>query len=207
MKIQLTKSQRILWAAAGVAIVGYLGLFIWTETSRQDLQNNPRVVADNKVILPDFQLLDHTGASVDIKKWRGQWLLVFFGFTNCPDVCPTTLAEMTSVINALGDDSSKVKPLFISIDPERDRVAEMAEYVAAFHPSITGLTGTSEQIAAAAKNFRAFYERQNQESAPDGYTMAHTSAIYLVTPKGQFERLYSFGTGAKEILNDLKARL
>ena len=207
MKIQLTKLQRILWATAGLAIIVYLGLFFWTEYSRQDLRNNSKVIADSDVIKLQFQLVDHTGANVGIEKWRGRWLMVFFGYTNCPDVCPTTLAEMASIMNALGTDAEKVKPLFISIDPERDRVADMAEYVAAFHPSITGLTGSADEIAKAAWNFRAFYIKQVQESAPDDYTMAHTSAIYLVSPQGQFERVFSFGTGAKEILKDIQSRL
>jgi protein SCO1/2 len=100
-----------------------------------------------------------------------------------------------------------VKPLFVSIDPERDRVETMAEYVSVFHPTIVGLTGTEAQIAEAARSFKAYYEKQPQESAPNGYTMGHTSAVYLISPEGVFVRTYGYGTPPGEITKDLQNRL
>ena len=102
---------------------------------------------------------------------------------------------------------SKVKPLFITIDPERDRVADVAKYVSAFHPSIIGLTGSNKQIAYTASSFKAFFERVPQETAPDGYTMGHTSAVYLISPEGNFVRTYQFGTSPEMIVEDLKTRI
>jgi protein SCO1 len=205
--MQLTRTQKWLWVVTGLALAGYFGLTIWTNTlTRQDTTAS-RPADGTDVIQPRFQLTDHTGARVTDATWRGQWLMVFFGFTNCPDICPTTLGELAAVMDGLGADAPMVKPLFISIDPERDRVADMAEYVEAFHPAITGLTGTDTDIAAAADNFRAFYGKQEEASAPDGYVMAHTSVVYLVSPEGRFERVYSYGTAAEDILEDIQRRL
>jgi protein SCO1/2 len=142
-----------------------------------------------------------------VQSYQGKWLLVFFGFTNCPDICPTTLAELARVMERLGPDAGLVKPLFVSIDPERDRVETMAEYVSVFHPTIVGLTGTEAQIAEAARSFKAYYEKQPQESAPNGYTMGHTSAVYLISPEGVFVRTYGYGTPPGEITKDLQNRL
>ena len=97
--------------------------------------------------------------------------------------------------------------IFISVDPTRDNPAALAEYVAAFHPAIVGLTGADEALAAAASSFRAYFERTEQAEAAGGYTMAHTSAVYLVSPEGRFERVYAYGTPVADILADLKPRL
>jgi protein SCO1/2 len=136
---------------------------------------------------------------------NGFWF--FFGFTNCPDICPTTLGELAQLMDLLGPDAQKTQPLFISIDPERDRVETMAEYVSAFHPSIVGLTGTETEVTATAKSFKAFFEKLPQETAPDGYTMGHTSAVYLISPEGVFVRTYSYGTSPEKIAADVQQRL
>ncbi|MBO6773826.1 SCO family protein [Thalassospira sp.] len=156
---------------------------------------------------PEFTLANHFGEEVNATTYRGNWSLVFFGFTNCPDICPTTLAEFGRIMDGLGADAFKLKPLFITIDPERDRVADVAKYVSAFHPAIVGLTGTEAQIAEAARSFKAYYEKQPQESAPNGYTMGHTSAVYLISPEGVFVRTYGYGTPPGEITKDLQNRL
>jgi protein SCO1/2 len=156
---------------------------------------------------PAFTLVNHQGETVSEATYRGNWALVFFGFTNCPDICPTTLAELADVMDGLGDEAAEVTPLFITIDPERDRVENMAEYVSAFHPSIVGLTGTDKQVAEAAESFKAYFERVPEDSAPDGYTMGHTSAVYLISPGGHFVRTYQFDTPPETIIMDLKERI
>ncbi len=205
--MRLTKTQMWLWVMVALALTGFIGLNVLTGSQTRNDTYVSRPDLENDEIQPSFDLTDHTGARVTDATWRGKWLMVFFGFTNCPDICPTTLGEMASVMDGLGSDATSVKPLFISIDPERDRVADMAEYVAAFHPAITGLTGSDAEIAATANNFRVFYEKQEEASAPDGYIMAHTSVIYLVSPEGRFERVYSYGTFAGDILKDIQRRL
>lgn len=158
-------------------------------------------------IRPAFTLVSHEGKTVSEAAYRGGWALVFFGFTNCPDICPTTLADLAKVMDGLGDEAAEVTPLFITIDPERDRVESMAEYVSSFHPSIVGLTGTDQQVAEAANSFKIYFERVPRNSAPDGYTMGHTSAVYLISPEGFFARTYQFGTSPDMIIKDLKERI
>jgi protein SCO1/2 len=189
----------ILWGLALLALVvaaGHqLSHFLGTDAENVD------------GFQPAFTLVSHQGDTVSEATYRGNWVLVFFGFTNCPDICPTTLAELADVMDGLGNAAAKVTPLFITIDPVRDRVENVAEYVSAFHPSIVGLTGTDKQVAEAAKSFKAYFERVPQDSAPDGYTMGHTSVVYLISPKGHFVRTFKFRTPPEMIIEDLKERI
>ncbi|GAB5377824.1 MAG: hypothetical protein AcusKO_42860 [Acuticoccus sp.] len=121
-----------------------------------------------------FRLSDHEGRSVGPETLSGKPTMVFFGFTFCPDVCPTTLADITTWLEALGDDAQRLNVIFITVDPARDTVEAMARYVGYFHPSIDGWTGSPDEIARAAEGFRAKYEKVTTEG--DGYTMNHTSA-------------------------------
>lgn len=138
-----------------------------------------------------FTLTDHHGRTVTERDFRGRWQLVFFGYTFCPDVCPTTLAVMAQVVDALGDDAARVAPLFITVDPARDTPQVMAEYVGAFHSRIIGLTGTNEQIKAAAKSFRIYAGREEKPDAPGGYLMGHSGYMYLMTPDGEYDSVFS----------------
>jgi protein SCO1/2 len=139
--------------------------------------------------------------------FRGRWMLVFFGFANCPDVCPMGLATMADVVDALGPRAADVQPLFVTVDPERDTPAALAEYVPRFHPAILGLGGTPEQIARTAETFAVYHERIEDPAAPDGYTMGHTSSILLFDPEGAFVRTYEHDRKAEEIAADLGARI
>ncbi|MER3353344.1 MAG: SCO family protein [Hoeflea sp. D1-CHI-28] len=150
-----------------------------------------------------FTLVDHTGQTVTEADYRGKYLLVFFGFTYCPDVCPTTLAEMARTMDLLGEDAKAVQPLFISVDPERDKPETMAEYVKAFHPSIVGLTGTPEQIAEVAEEYRTAYEKQPIEGR-DGYTMAHQANTYLMSPSSEYLTHFSYGTKPAEMAETIR---
>ncbi|CTQ34523.1 SCO family protein [Jannaschia rubra] len=141
-------------------------------------------------IRSEFSLTDHTGRAVTEANFAGRWQLVFFGFTHCPDICPTTLAYMASVLDLLGPRADAVAPLFVTVDPARDTVPVMAEYVSAFHPRLIGLTGTEAQVADAAASFRTWYERAENETAPDGYMMAHAGHIYLMRLDGGFEAVF-----------------
>ncbi|WP_233587013.1 SCO family protein [Pseudorhodobacter sp. E13] len=154
-----------------------------------------------------FALADSEGRMRTTDEFRGKFLLVFFGFTSCPDVCPTTLSEVAQVMDDLGSDAGSVQPIFISIDPERDRRLGLADYTKAFHPAILGLAGSEEETEAAAASFKIFYEREADSSSPDGYTMAHSSGLYLIGPDGAWLRQFTYGTPAAEILSDLQSRL
>ncbi|QFT99714.1 SCO1/SenC family protein (plasmid) [Roseovarius sp. THAF8] len=139
--------------------------------------------------------------------FEGQWMLVFFGFTNCPDICPTTLSEVAAVMEGLGDDASKVQPIFITIDPQRDNPTALAQYVPKFDAGIIGLTGTPEQIDETSETFPIFYERIEEAAAPDGYTMGHTSHLFLFDTQAGFAKSWPYGTPAQDILADLRERL
>jgi protein SCO1/2 len=141
--------------------------------------------------LRSFALTDHRGAPVTERDYRGKFLLVFFGYTYCPDVCPTALYNISQTLDLLGEDAGRVQALFVTIDPERDTVEVLAEYVANFHPAITGLTGTAEQILAAAKSFGVFYEKvESAEAGEQGdggdYLMDHGALIDLADPDGRY---------------------
>ncbi|QIK42479.1 SCO family protein [Pontivivens nitratireducens] len=190
--------RTILWGTIAVALAG-LAIF-WALDNY--LGNGSKTVrySGEADIRSEFSLTDHTGQEVTPADYTYRWQLVFFGFTNCPDICPTTLAYMASVVDLLGEDADQVAPIFITVDPERDTVPVMAEYVSVFHPSLIGLTGTEAQVAEATRNFRTWYERTEDDSAPDGYFMAHAGHIYLMQPSGEFEAVYQEGGQPPEAL-------
>ncbi|ARJ67500.1 hypothetical protein WV31_18455 [Magnetospirillum sp. ME-1] len=133
-----------------------------------------------------FLLTDMNGRTVTDEMYRGKIRLVTFGYTFCPDICPTVLNTLSMVLDQLGSDKAKVATLFISVDPERDTPAHLKEYLNAF-PDITGLSGTPEQVAAAARNFKVRYERQKPEGDdPRSYAVDHTASIYIMDREGDF---------------------
>ena len=135
-----------------------------------------------------FTLTASDGSTVTDQTYRGKWLLIYFGYTYCPDACPTSLNEISQAVAKLGGKADQVQPLFITIDPERDTPKVMADYVRAFDAHIIGLTGTPTQIAAVAKEFRVYYQRQKTDDG--SYLMDHTSLIYVINPRGQFVRMF-----------------
>ena len=143
------------------------------------------------LIRSEFSLVDQTGKPVTNRDYEGKWQLVFFGYTYCPDICPTTLNDVALVLDDLGDEAAELQPLFITVDPERDTPEVMAEYVSNFDPRIVGLTGTPEQIKHAAQAFRAYYAKVEQNGAADGYTMDHSAFIYLMRPEGAYATHFS----------------
>jgi len=187
----------VLWIAIAIALAAM---------ATQRLLPREAGVAE-AAFRPEFALPDTSDRMRSMENFRGRYLLVFFGFTNCPDVCPTTMAEVADVMDGLGSDADRVQPLFISIDPERDLALGLDEYTEAFHPAILGLAGDGEATRAAAASFHIFFEREEDAAAPDGYTMSHSPALYLVGPDGGWLRQFAYGTPAEDILDDLKERL
>ncbi|NQW01280.1 MAG: SCO family protein [Rhodospirillales bacterium] len=155
-----------------------------------------------------FTLTDHNGQQVTDQTYAGQYLLVFFGYTFCPDVCPTTLTTLSNTMDILGDVGSKVTPLFISVDPERDTPEQLKEYVSYFHPRIVALTGTDDQIKAVAKAYRVYYAkaRENKDD-PEDYLVDHSSITYLIGPDGAFLEHFSHGTEPEQIAERLLEHL
>jgi protein SCO1/2 len=151
-----------------------------------------------------FTLTDHTGRRVTDKDFRGQHLLVFFGFTYCPDVCPSGLQVMTAALEELGPKAEKITPIFISVDPERDTPEQLALYVSSFHPRLVGLTGTPEEIQQVAKAYRVYYKKVEDEGSTAGYTIDHTSIIYLMSPTGEFITHFTHATPVSAMVEQLE---
>ena len=151
-----------------------------------------------------LSLTDHNGSKVTEKSWPGRYTLVFFGFTHCPSVCPTALQKMTDVMEKLGQDNN-VQPLFITTDPERDDVAQMAHYISQFSPKIIGLTGSAEQIRQAIDNYKVYASKvQNQDESD--YVMDHSSFMYLMSPDGVLVALFKDEDSVKKITETIQAK-
>ncbi len=154
-----------------------------------------------------FTLVDHDGKTRSDGDFRGEHLLIFFGYTYCPDVCPTALSDMALALDELGDEAAKVRPLFITIDPARDTPERLKTYVANFHPRLVGLTGSQEAVTAAAKAYRVYFAKSKSEAAPGEYLMDHTSIIYLMGPDGRYLTHFSLGTSAETMAARIRENL
>lgn len=138
-----------------------------------------------------FTLTDHTGRSVTDADFRGRYLLVYFGYIYCPDVCPMSLQRNFEALQMLGEKAEKIQPVLITVDPERDTIELMRDYVAAFDPRLIGLTGTPEQVKAAAAAYRVYYAKVKSESgAAEGYLVDHSAFTYLMAPDGTFAQFF-----------------
>jgi protein SCO1/2 len=154
----------------------------------------------------EFKLTDHTGKIRTLADFKGKAVVLFFGFTHCPDVCPTTLAELATVMKQLGPDADKVQVLFITVDPERDTPELLSKYVPAFDPRFLGLAGDQAATEKVAKEFKVFYQKVPGKQ-PGSYSMDHTAASYVFDPQGRIRLFIRHGQGAEPITHDLKVLL
>jgi protein SCO1/2 len=152
-----------------------------------------------------LDLTDHNGQPRTLADFRGKVVTVFFGFTHCPDVCPTTLAEMAQVVKALGPDGERVQVLFVTVDPERDTQQVLKQYVPAFNPGFLGLYGDAEATARAAKAFKVYFQKQPPK---DGhYSVDHSAGTYILDREGRLRLFAGYGTGAPALLHDIRILL
>ena len=154
----------------------------------------------------DFSLTGHDGKPYTLADFRGKGVVIFFGYTQCPDVCPTTLAELAEVMKQLGPDAARVQVLFITVDPERDTQALLAQYVPAFDGRFLGLYGDAAATERTAKAFKVFYQKV-PGSAPGIYTVDHTAGSYVYDPQGRLRLFVKHGTGPDPIVHDLRLLL
>lgn len=154
----------------------------------------------------DFALTDHNGQPRRLADFKGKAVILFFGYTQCPDVCPTTMSIMRETMTLLGDDAKRVQMLFATVDPARDTQQLLAQYVPAFHPSFLGLYADEKTIAAVAKDFKVFYAKQ-PGSTPDTYSVDHSTGSYVFDPQGKLRLLLRHGEVPANIAADLKLLL
>jgi protein SCO1/2 len=200
---------RILrWTALGLSLALLAGLgVLWLRPGAADAFRQVAGIARPAVSIGGpFTLIDQDGKRVTDATWRGRWMLVYFGYTYCPDTCPTELQAMATALAALGPAGERVVPIFITIDPDRDTPAHLAEYVKLFDPRLVGLTGTAEQIAAVAKAYRVYYAKVTPKESTD-YLMDHSAFVYLMGPDGTLRALFRPGMSPQELAEAIRSRL
>jgi len=203
------KSLIILSAVIAVAYFSVLRLYSSDDRQHQHGVSKQQDIPAGTLPGGPFTLVDHTGRTVTDKDFRGSFLLVFFGYTHCPDICPLTLAEVSATLKALGKDARYVRPLFITVDPERDTPEVLASYVRAFHPAIIGLTGTPQQIRSVTKAYNAYYAKvplktNGKVSQSSHYSVDHSAFTYLMGPNGNFLEVFRFGTSPEKMAEKIR---
>jgi protein SCO1/2 len=169
----------------------------------------PDVTTSGKALIGGpFTLVGKDGKPVTDQAFRGKYMLVFFGFTHCPDICPAELQVIAAALDELGPKADEVVPIFITLDPERDTPPVVADYVMNFGPRFVGLTGSPEQIAEAAKAYRVAYSKFQEEGAkPGDYTVDHSALVYLMGKNGEFLDHFAYGTPAAKMAEGLRRYL
>lgn len=153
-----------------------------------------------------FSLIDHNGQARTLADFKGQVVVIFFGFTQCPDVCPTSMGELAEARRLLGPQGEKLQGLFISIDPERDTPEVMKAYMGSFDPSFLALYTTPEKLPELAKSFKVYYKKVDGKT-PTSYTMDHSAGSYVYDTQGRVRLYHRYGTGAPALANDVKKLL
>jgi protein SCO1 len=154
-----------------------------------------------------FSLIDTNGRRVTEKDFLGRPMLVFFGFTFCPDICPSGLQVMAAALDKLGPKGERIVPVFVTIDPERDGPEQLKSYLASFHPRLVGLSGTLAEITDVAKKYRVYFKKVKDEKSSADYTMDHSTIMYLMDAKGQFVAHFSHSTSADKLAEGLGKQL
>jgi cytochrome oxidase Cu insertion factor (SCO1/SenC/PrrC family) len=188
-------------------VAALAGGLLWYQSAQEPQLG--RVVSTGKMdVGGPFRLTDHTGKPRGDADFRGRYMLIYFGFTFCPDVCPTTLAVMAEALDKLGPDAKNVVPVFITIDPERDTPKVLADYMKAFGPSFVGLTGSVAQIKDVEKKFRVYaVKRPLEGSKGKDYGVDHSNVLYLVGPDGKTVSFYSEAISPDDLAKDLKQKI
>jgi protein SCO1/2 len=187
----------IIVAAFAVSLAIGLGLTLW-------LLGGPRTVAASAIGGP-FQLVDQSGQAVTDQSLKGKPTIIFFGFTHCPDVCPTALFEMSEILRAMGNDAKRVNAFFVSVDPERDTPQIMKDYLSSFDPNLKGLTGSAEAVAGIVSGYRVYAKKVPLKDGD--YTMDHTALIYLMDRDGRFVAPFNIKRRPEEAAADLRRYL
>ncbi|UTW55079.1 SCO family protein [Kordiimonas sp. SCSIO 12610] len=201
------QSVRLIAWGAVVIVIAFLGLRVLINSP--DDASSPSQTTSQSGPGGPFTLISHKGTKVSDDDFRGKHMMVYFGYSYCPDVCPLELQKLTSSLLDLekeGYDTSPIQPLFISVDPERDTPETLNEYVPLFHPSMIGLTGSAEEIADVAKKYKVYFAKRESDDV-DGYLMDHLSVIFLMDQNGNYQRLFTARDKPEDITNALRPLL
>lgn len=181
-----------------------LALFVAGPAAAQSAHSLELLRGANEGIVPRYLLQDPNGRAVTQEDFRGRFQLIAFGYTYCPDVCPTTLVEMAEILKRLGDKAARLQAIFISVDPERDTGQVLKTYTEFFDPRIVGLTGSPALVRRTADNFKIRYAKvRMSDAAPDRYSVDHSAGMILLGPGGEFVKKFAFSTPAGEIADQI----
>jgi len=203
MTSSLSKRKFIFSVARTSVLVSVSGIFYACSESKPAFAGIDLTGAD---YAKDFSLPDHNGQPRTLADFAGKLVVVFFGYTQCPDVCPTSLAELAEAKRLLGPDGDRLQGLFVSVDPERDTPELMKAYMASFDPSFLALHATPEQLSALAKDFKLYYKKV-EGSTPTSYTMDHSAGSYVYDTRGRLRLYHRYGSGSAALAADLKLLL
>ena len=197
--------QRVVFLLLFFAVVlvgGGIGLQAWLQA--QGPRAKTQTSSGEAAIGGPFELVDTKGDVRRDSDFRGRYMLVFFGYTHCPDVCPTTLFDLTGALDMLGADAKNIQPIFITVDPLRDTPKVIAEYLQSFHPSFIGLTGTRQQLATVERLYGIYAKAAAADAKNTQALVDHTALVYLMGPDGKFRTYLSPGIGAKAIAEKIR---
>ena len=193
----------------GAAVLAAAFVFAGDAAARSDeaarLMNE--LMSGKSPVGGDFSLKDHNGRMRSLAEFRGKLVLLYFGYTTCPDVCPTDLAQIGRAVRSLGNDSLQVQPLFVTLDPARDTGLVLRRYVTAFHPRFIALRGTEAETRTIARSFKVFHERDPATAKSRDYLIDHTAYTFLIDREGRFVGFFPTGTPSERIAALLRERL
>ena len=200
-------TRRLLLVVLGSFLLGSL-IGVGALTLDQAGPNKNRVITSGQALIGGpFELVGKGGKTITDKDFRGRHMLVFFGFTHCPDICPAELQIMSAALDDLAEKADRIVPVFITVDPERDTSDVITAYVENFGPNFVGLTGSPEAIAEAAKAYRVTYQKFEDEGSSDSYSVDHSALVYLMGPDGKFVTHFPYGTSPEKMAETLRRYL
>lgn len=198
----MTRSARLIVVLSVALLSAGIVLFAITLATNRHVE---APASSQAAIGGPFTLMDTSSKTVSDQTYRGKWLLVYFGYTFCPDACPTALTNVSGSLEKLGSEAAKIEPLFITVDPKRDTPAVMGEYLKSFDPRIVGLTGSQAQIDSAAKAYRVYIAPQ--KSNGEDYLVDHSAYFYLVNPQGKFVNVIGGDTSGDQMADKLRSMM
>lgn len=202
-----SKARMVVLLVCGLLVGGLVAVVAVPQVRERLLPEGRVRVVGQALVGGPFTLTDHTGKTVTDRDFRGKHMLVFFGFTFCPDVCPTALQVVAAALDKLGPKADRIVPLFITIDPERDTPQQMAQYVRSFSPRLIGLTGTQAEIDTVLKEYRVYAQKVPDPKSSAGYTMDHSAIIYVMGVDGAYRTHFTHTTDADAMAERLAKML